>query len=338
MQYEERFIRRMVEELNDFGNVYYELCNEPVFSTEPTEERSQQIVAWHAHMAHFLRNVERNLPRQHLIAANPHFQVRVPAGPGEPNTQLDDPAHFENPEIDVINYHYISCGKRARGLLFDEFASHGDLVDARGGVVWGFLRERDRFRKPIVFDETYSGIVLGAPERYPINRAEAWETVLSGGAGYNSLDWSFTIADETGSGKVPLTDGRCLDGRRLRDWLALCRQLLRQYDLAALVPAPDVLPEHIPGYGYAVSTDGQGRYIVYLVDQTLYEARPCSPRTLTLQVTVPQGSYLVRTFDPRTGGVADLGTIEGQQALLTVRFAEDVALLLEDRVRTTADR
>ena len=53
----------------------------------------------------------------------------------------------------------------------------------------------------------------GTPERYAINRAEAWETLLSGGAGYNNLDWSFTADDERGFGRARAGDGRRLDER-----------------------------------------------------------------------------------------------------------------------------
>lgn len=145
------------------------------------------------------------------------------------------------------------------------------------------MRERDHFRKPIVFDENYTGIVgRKLVERYNINRAEAWLTILSGCAGFSNLDWTFTAADETGSGKALLLDDRKIDGRPLRRWLDVFRKLLSQYDLAALVPALRVLPERIPGYGYAATTDGKGRYILYFVDERLFRVEPCKARSLNV--------------------------------------------------------
>ncbi len=327
--FQERFVRKMAQELNDLDNIYYEICNEPHYNSDPTAARERQIVAWHAHLARTLREAEHGLPNRHLIAANAHFRLKVPAAPGGPDTRLEDLAHFEDPEIDIVNYHYISTRAQAEGLHFVDLSK--DKANARAGVIWRFLRQRDGYHKPMVFDETFSGIIGGMPEWYPINRAEAWETLLSGGAGYDNLDWSFTVADATGSGAVPLPDGRQLDGRCLRDWYAILRGLLAGYDLAALQPAPEVLPPSTPGYALVASGDGQGRYILYLVDQGVYERRPCPPREVRLALSLPPGTYTVRTLDPRTGAGATAGTLSAGAAMLQVTCEEDLAILL-DRV------
>jgi hypothetical protein len=172
--------------------------------------------------------------------------------------------------------------------------------------------------------------VRGASERYAINRAEAWETILSGGAGYDNLDWSFTPADETGAGTAPIGDGRRLDGRRLREWLDIFRGLLEQYDLSALAPATGLLPPCIPGYGYAAATDGNGNYILYFVDERLYRRENCDSRPLRVSLRLPPGGYMVQTFDPKTGKTERLSPLQsGDNATLEVpAFAEDVAALL----------
>lgn len=324
--FQERFVRKIAEELNRFDNLYYEICNEPNARGTP-EDGEKKIVAWHAHLAGTLRRTEANLPKRHLIAANAHFMVKVSDEPDTPIVRHDDLAYFENLDIDIINYHYISRKKVAQGLHFFRPPDK----EGYAGFIWHFLRQRDPFKKPIVFDETFSGIVRGAPERYAINRAEAWETLLSGGAGYDNLDWSFTPADETGSGVVPIGDGRRLDGRPLREWLNLFRQLLGRYDLSALAPAVGVLPDAIPGYGYAASTDGSGRYILYFVDERLYRFEPCPPQGLSVTLNLLPGQYAVQTFEPRTGAAADLPALHnaGTVRLEIPAFSEDVAVLLE---------
>jgi hypothetical protein len=327
--FQERFVRKIAEELNEFDNIYYEICNEPNVHGDFSEEKERQVVAWQTHLARVLRQAEENLPKRHLIAVNAHFRVKLSVGQGEPDIRHDDLHYFGNPDIDVINYHYISAKANARGLRFHHLPND----KGRAGLIWRFLRRRDRFRKPIVFDETFSGVVRGHPERYAINRAEAWETLLSGGAGYDNLDWSFTPEDETGSGRAPIGDGRRLDGRRLREWFGLLRDLLERYDLAALIPAVGLLPESIPGYGYAASTDGEGRYILYFVDEGLYRFEPCMSRALSLPLNLPPGRYSVRTFDPKTGVFTDLPDLEsdGSAELHIPPFTEDVAVLLDCR-------
>jgi hypothetical protein len=326
--FQEELVRKLAAELNPFDNVFYEICNEPRVAGDG-EDAEQAVVAWHAHIARTLRQAEARLPKQHLIAANAHCQLKLPAAPGEPDARHEDQGYFENPDIDIVNYHYISAHADAAGLRFHRLRSE----HAQAGLIWHFLRQRDDFRKPILFDETFSGIVSGTPERYAVNRAEAWETLLSGGAGYDNLDWSFTPADETGSGQTPIADGRRLDGRCLREWIGIFHGLLAQYDLAALVPAVGVLPATIPGYGYAASREGEGRYLLYLVDERLYRFEPCEARPLAVSVNLPVGRYTARTFDPRSGATTELAGAQsnGTARLAVPAFVEDVAVLL-DRV------
>lgn len=293
--FQEQFVRKIVRELNAFDNVYYEICNEPYGGSFPKRWKKKGA-AWHAHVAGVIRQTEKELPKRHLIAAN---------------VAKDDTAISKDPRIDIINYHYPSIR------------------------TWEFMRQRDRFRKPIVFDENFTGIVGSDPkrkrERYPINRAEAWLTLLSGCAGFSNLDWTFTAADETGSGKVRLRDGRQIDGRPLRRWLAILRRLLGQYDVASLTPAVGVLPGRVRGYGHAAATDGQGRYVLYFVDERLFQANPCPSEPLEVTLKLPAGRYTARMFEPRTGKATRMPALRsnGSATLKTPEFRADTAVLLE---------
>ncbi len=324
--FQERLVRKIVGELNPFDNIYYEICNEPHLTGDPQAQNERKIVDWHAHLVRVIRNTEEHLPKRHLIAANAHFVAKVSEEDGKTVTRHEDLGYFENPDIDIVNYHYISAHAEAQELEFVRLPN----TEAQAGLIWPFLRQRDRFAKPIVFDETFSGIVRGEPERYAVNRAEAWETILSGGAGYNNLDWSFTPADETGAGAVPIADGRNLDGRCLREWLGIFHELLAEYDLAALVPAVGLLPEDIHGYGYAALTDGSGSYVLYFVDEKVYRLEPCDPLALTVSLALPPGEYAAQTFDPKSGATKDLPSIrsDGTAQLDMPRFTEDTAVLV----------
>ena len=326
VEFQATFVRKIVGELNEFDNVYYEICNEPNIYGASTEENEEKVVAWHAHLASIIRQTEEKLPKRHLIAANAHFVVRISDDSDNPIVRHEDLSYFENPDIDIINYHYISRKKVFQGLNF----LNPPNKEAHAGLIWHFLCQRDHFKKPIVFDETYSGIVRGASERYTINRAEAWEMLLSGSAGYNNLDWSFTQADETGSGRVPIGDGRELDGRCLREWFGILHRLLGQYDLVSLIPAIGLLPENVPDYGYAAVTDGKGKYILYFVDERLYRFEPCQSQSLTVVLNLPPARYTAKTFDPKTGTAIHLPVIqsEGKVVLEIPEFTEDVAVTL----------
>lgn len=320
-------VKKLAQELNSFDNVYYEICNEPAVSRSLAKALEPELAAWHAHLAAALREAERDLPKRHLIAANAHLCVPLDGNDDTALVRHEEMHYLSNRNIDILNYHYLSAHHDVQGLGFTY--RRGQV--ARAGNTWRFLRARDSFKKPIVCDETFSGVVHGEPERYAINRAEAWEAILSGAAGYNNLDWSFTPDDETGSGRAPIADGRHLDGRPLREWYALLRRLLENYDLASLVPATTLLPDSIPGYGHAASTDGKGRYLVYLVDERLYLFEPCPRQPVSLCLCLPAGVYAVRTFDPKTGAQTALTPLRsnGSAQLQVPAFAEDVALLVD---------
>jgi hypothetical protein len=321
--FQEQFVRKIVAELNELDNVYYEICNEPNLYGDFSEEGEKSILEWHSHLARIIREAESKLAKRHLIAANAHFVVKVKNDPDKPIIRHEDLGYAENPDIDIINYHYISAKNAQDGLTFIR-------ESAQTGLTWHFMRRRDQFRKPIVFDETYSGIVRGAPERYAINRAEAWEMILSGGAGYSNLDWTFTPADERGFGEEPIGDGRKLDGRCLREWFGIFRGLLIQYDLSTLVPAVGLLNENISGYGYAASKDDNGRYILYFVDENVYESKPCKSSILKVSLKLPSGSYSVQMFHPKNGDTVDISQIQsdGIVELVIPEFAEDIAILI----------
>ncbi|MHC4496798.1 MAG: heparinase II/III family protein, partial [Planctomycetota bacterium] len=67
-------VRKIVEELNGFDNLYYEICNEPY-------ERGGQTEAWQEHIAEVITETEAGLPNKHLIAQNlPWRKQNLPRG------------------------------------------------------------------------------------------------------------------------------------------------------------------------------------------------------------------------------------------------------------------
>lgn len=81
---QDAMVRRIVEALKDFDNVYYEICNEPY------ERRTAD--AWQEHIAETIVQAESELKVKHLIAqniANKSKKVEAP-----------------NPHVSILNFHY----------------------------------------------------------------------------------------------------------------------------------------------------------------------------------------------------------------------------------------
>ncbi len=81
---QEAMVRKVVQELNPFGNVYYEICNEPYFGGV--------TLAWQHRIAEVIAEAEKGMKRRHLISRN------VANG----SEKVKD-AH---PAISVFNFHY----------------------------------------------------------------------------------------------------------------------------------------------------------------------------------------------------------------------------------------
>lgn len=62
LAYHDAFVRKVIAELKDFDNVYYEICNEPYFADVRPE--------WQAHIAQTIADAEAKFPHRHLIAQN----------------------------------------------------------------------------------------------------------------------------------------------------------------------------------------------------------------------------------------------------------------------------
>jgi hypothetical protein len=81
---QEALAKKVVTELRDFDNVYFELCNEPYFGGVTKE--------WHDRIAAAVVEAEKGLPARHLIAqniANGSAKVTAP-----------------NPHVSIFNFHY----------------------------------------------------------------------------------------------------------------------------------------------------------------------------------------------------------------------------------------
>jgi hypothetical protein len=81
---QETMVRKIVTELNGFGNLYYEICNEPYFGGVTLD--------WQAHIANLIAQTEASLPQRHLISQN------IANGAAE----VKDP----DPHVSILNFHY----------------------------------------------------------------------------------------------------------------------------------------------------------------------------------------------------------------------------------------
>lgn len=81
---QEALVVKLVNELNGFGNLIFEICNEPYFGGV--------TMAWQHHIASLIEDTEKALPNKHLISQN------IANG----SAVITDP----HPGVSVFNFHY----------------------------------------------------------------------------------------------------------------------------------------------------------------------------------------------------------------------------------------
>jgi hypothetical protein len=296
---QERVVRKIVGELKDADNVYYEIQNEPWsdhevpgdivnFSVLPGDLSASArwknrvdlagpaSLAWQARIASTLAEEEKVLGVAHLVAqnyGNHRFPIRnVDARVGVMNF------HYAWPEAATLNL------GRGRVVSFDET---------------GFASPSDR---------------TAAPETDAVYRRQAWEFLLAGGGIFSMLDYSFTVGHEDGTFVNEAPGG---GSPALRRQLRVLRDFLEGFDIPALRPRQEAVIAAPGAFTRALGTDDA--LGVYL----------WGDGSTTLTLDVGEGAWGFEWIDTKTGAVVRSGTSPreaGPRDLQSPEYDRDVAL------------
>lgn len=172
-----------------------------------------------------------------------------------------------DPAVSILNFHY---------------ASPPDAV-----------RANYHLNRAVGFDETGFRGVEDKPYR-----VDAWQFMLAGGALYDHLDYSFTVAQPSGTQQVvdPTPGG---GGPRIRAQLGTLVRFLKDLDLVSLRPMEKCSVHPDGAVAYALASPGR-EYVAYLH----------GAREMRLTVDLPAGRYRVDWLDPVDGRWVHSETIE----------------------------
>lgn len=228
---QEKFVRKIVRELNPYSNVIFEIQNEPWADRTVTGEpvnpyamnrwpntadcADEASLRWQERVAEWIRAEESALPNRHLIAWNAcNFRA---------------PLRSILKNADIINFHY----------AYPE------------AVWWNY-----EWNLPISYDET--GFLGTRDETY---RRQAWRFMLSGGGLFDHLDYSFSVGKEDGTDTQAKSPGG--GSPALRRQFRILREWLESLPLLSMKPARELV-RHAPGAeAVALAKPGEA-YAVYL--------------------------------------------------------------------------
>ena len=259
--HQERYVREIVRRLNRFGNVYFEIQNEPwadqsdvvraynAYGPATDWRTTLQVVSqrsndWQRRVATWITDEEQRLPVKHLISqdvSNFHYPITDP-----------------DPNVSIFTFHYA-------------------LPEA--------IRENSHLNKVIGFNET--GFAGQADSTY---RRQAWRFLFSGGGLFNQLDYSYAVGSETGTDSVGTSPGG--GGPALRAQFKILVDMIKSLNISQLTPDEKIV-RAAPGTQTWAMSDGKTRWAIYC------ETLAAKPYDLTLNL--PKGTYTARWIDAKTG-------------------------------------
>jgi len=260
--YQERYVRKLVDEANAHPNVIFEIQNEP-WSDHPIltdvvnpylfqgrdqypnsiEVADADSIAWQTRVAQWITSEEAKLPHRHLTAqCYSNFRLSV-------RTLI--------PGVDVVNFHY----------AYPEAAA------------WNYGLNR-----AIAYDET--GFLGHSDDAY---RRQAWNFMLAGGSAFDALDYSFSVGHEDGTDTMPNGPGGGTPEFRRQLWILA--KFLSSFPLVEMKPDPEVVVHAEGVVAHAMSNATKSRDAIYFDGN--------GPSRVTLRL--PAGSYSVSWLDPKTG-------------------------------------
>lgn len=235
---QETMVRKIVTELKDFDNLFYEICNEPYFHGVTLE--------WQKHIAGVIAETEAGFPARHLIAQNINNGTERVTNP--------------DPNVSILNFHY----------AYPPVA----------------IADNTAFKGVIGCDETG---FKGQDDSLYVE--EGWEFILSGGALYNNLDYSFTAATPDGSEKVvaPTPGG---GGKSLRAGLSVLKKFIESFDFTKMHPDISIHPSNTNDSITVCALSEPGcQYAVYIRGGT----------SVVLSMILPEGRYKAAWLNTKTG-------------------------------------
>ena len=278
-KYQSDFVRKMVQELNEFNNVFFEIQNEPwadrtryvynIVNKEDLDPRDwtykadfgdAAAMAWQDSLASIIAEEENSLPFKHLIAQNfTNFRAPIPV--------VSD-------HISIINFHY----------------AWPDAVE------WNY-----HYNKVIGFDE--SGFAGSGDQVY---RRQAWQFMLSGGSLFNNLDYSFYPGNEDGLGKNTAPGG---GGATLRKQLRTLSVFLHDLPLENMSPDPHCISSSAGLIPYVLS-DGGDTYGIFL--------RAVGTSLTSLSLKTGDGIFQVTFLNTITGDYLLEQSIQAKDGILPI--------------------
>lgn len=302
------YARKIVQETNQYDNIYYEIANEPGGGV-PGHVTPAEVDAWQEEIARAIRDELKTAGRKILVAGQEAFSYT-------PKHTFPQDKGLAGSMLDIVNVHPLP------NTIFDgKVYDLGNFMskELRLSAMQDFSRAVFPFAKPVVHDEDNAASMYRDLSGWTIHRKRAWTAVLNG-AHYDYIDFSVTVGNETGTPESQ---------RGIRSWMRHLSEFIHSFDVVHAKPAPGWLSAN---FGSAVisalAVEGKD-YIAYIGDgREVGDAEAGKPLGGSVSFSLPPGRFAVSLFSPETGLYSPAWRIAGgrQNTLELAPFRHDIAI------------
>lgn len=288
---QKKYVEKIVNELNRYDNFFFEIQNEPwsdrgVSTLNIANKHTMDGSEWQdkVKLADQASLDWQNVMSETIAETEANLPKKHLIAQNYSNFYA--PLAEVSPHISILNFHY----------NWPESAT-----------------DNYHFNKVIGFDE--SGFAGNSDKVY---RRQAWAFLLSGGGLFNSLDYSFYVGKEDGTGTNKAPGG---GSTALRSQLKILSEFIHSLDLNKLKPSPSsiISSPGMKAYGMKSSPDS---FAIYLLEAGSSESE------LTIKTTSNQ-QYQVSGLNTLTGQWTNLGMITSinDELIIPVKLSEgEIAL------------
>lgn len=294
MDYQERYVRKIIQELNSFNNIFFEIQNEPWSDnpnlagyknetdnkTYPNDWQKKAEIAnnvsleWQDKIASIIHDEEMQLSNKHLVAQNIcNFGIAIQS---------------PNPTVSIFNFHYAHPEAASENL---------DKQAAMALDETGFMPHNDF-----------------------LYRSQAWKFILAGGALYNNLDYSFVVGKEDGTHPIDdRTPG--WGGSDYRNQVKVLKDFIESFEFTNMRPDNSLLKEKEDKDGIEILAENGKQYAIYIH----------GGNKAVLSLEIPDGNYRAEWVNPLSGAIVNAETVVSKNTTLVLPvppFKEDIAVRL----------
>jgi hypothetical protein len=310
-KYQLKYVEKIVSELNQYDNFFFEICNEPVSFT-PELALADEINGWQQNLIDYIRKLESGMPKTHLIAVTECWVFNE-----QKKTEAGTDKTFRQLTADIANVHPLeNIVYNGKSYDIGLFMSKQLCLEELKGYCMDTWSEG----KPLNIDEDNIASRFMDYEGWTIHRKRVW-TALFSGAHYDYIDFSIGIHCPEGTPESQ---------KHLHEWYKAIRGYMVAVDILECKPLEDIIAGCPKEVLCSVFGKPGKQYNIYIADKRELDDNACGEIISgEILLNLAEGAYNIKYFSPEKGiAISEESALGSPVKLSLPEFRHDLVIQL----------